>query len=65
MAEVEMQVELVQTGGITQLSLHEKPQPNPTSPGRLHLCPVTVKTLGATAVSLRQAGSASLCAQRV
>lgn len=48
MGEVEMQVELVQAGGITHSSLHSKPRPNPTSPGRLHLCLVTVVTLNAS-----------------
>lgn len=47
MAEVEMQVELVQTGGITYFSFHQKPRPNPTLPGRLRFCPVTAKVLGA------------------
>lgn len=39
MAEVEMQVELVQIRGITHFSFHQNPRPNPTSSGRLHLCP--------------------------
>lgn len=47
MAEVEMQVELVQTGGITYFSFHQKPRPNPTLPGRLRFCPVAAKVLGA------------------
>lgn len=72
MAEVEMQVELVQSRGITHFSFHQKPGPNPTSPKRLHLCPVTATALGAscsgsvpTAVFLGQVRSALLGAQRI
>lgn len=72
MAEVEMQVELVQTGRITYFSFHQKPRPNPTLPGRLHFCPVTAKVLGAQcldtvppAVLLGYVDSASLGAQRI
>lgn len=72
MAEVEMQVELVQTGGITHFHFHQKSRRNPTSPGRLPLFPVPAKALGfqcpgavPTAVLLRQAGSANSGAQRI
>lgn len=46
MAEVEMQVELVQTGGITHFHFHQKSRPNPTSPERLPLFPVPAKASG-------------------
>lgn len=58
MAKVEMQVELVQTRGITHFSFHQKPRPNPTAPKRLHLCPVTAKAVGAYVQTLVPTASA-------
>lgn len=60
--EVEVQVELVPTRGITHLSFYQTPRPGPASPGRVRFCPA--KAVGAqgpgavSAVPLGYVGSA-------